>query len=101
MTAYEASDAGRSRTAPPLKFPEPYSRVQFVVFAYWTDAGWWRREGDYADEAAAQRVADAHNEQGRAVMVARQVVTFGVLEPLTGASGATAAASSQTPGGAS
>jgi hypothetical protein len=67
----------------------PHQREQFVVFAYWTPAGWWRREGDYPSEAAAQRVADAHNDQGRAVIVARQTVIFGPIEPLTGVSGLT------------
>jgi len=66
----------------------PYKDVLYVVFAYEKPAGWWRRVNDYRDVESAQKIADAYNDAGAAVMVCRQNVLYGAMDPITGASGA-------------
>jgi hypothetical protein len=73
----------------PRHHSEPWTEDLFVVMVYEAKPGWWRRDASYRDYRTAQQVADAHNDAGKPVMVCRQRVWHGPLEPLVGQSGST------------
>lgn len=80
------------RPSPPLpeRLFQGYTEEQFIVLAYIPQPGWWKRVDSYRDLLSAQGLADAYNDDGYAVIVCRQVVRYEPMEPITGASGATA-----------